>query len=102
MGQNAAGKAKWSVEGNSFEQELRKAFASGIPTEAMRERRLKEGRGFSDLDGGGGVYKGKKKKELEDDSEKASKAKERAKEKKKEKRREKYKDNKDKFRDRWK
>jgi hypothetical protein len=26
----------------------------------MKQRRLKEGRGFGDLDGGGGVYKGKK------------------------------------------
>mmetsp|Transcript_61763 Transcript_61763/g.145575 ORF Transcript_61763/g.145575 Transcript_61763/m.145575 type:complete len:720 (+) Transcript_61763:199-2358(+) len=46
----------------SFEEELRHAFASGIPTEAMKQRRLKEGRGFGDKDGGGGVYKGKKKK----------------------------------------
>ena len=27
----------------------------------MKLRRLKEGRGFADRDGGGGVYKGKKK-----------------------------------------
>jgi len=62
--QNSRGKAKWSTEG-SLEQDLRKAFALAIPTDAMRERRLKEGRGYSDLDGGGGVYKGKKKKDRE-------------------------------------
>jgi hypothetical protein len=43
-----------------FEEELRAAFSIAIPTEAMKQRRLKEGRGFGDLDGGGGVYKGKK------------------------------------------
>lgn len=43
-----------------FEEELRAAFSTAIPTEAMKQRRLKEGRGFGDLDGGGGVYKGKK------------------------------------------
>lgn len=43
-----------------FEKELRTAFSTAIPTEAMKQRRLKEGRGFGDLDGGGGVYKGKK------------------------------------------
>jgi len=97
--QNAAGKSKWSIP-EEFEEEVRKAFASGIPTEAMRERRLKEGRGFSDMDGGGGVYKGKKKRDLEEiDPEKANKAKEKAKEKKREKRKEK---NKDSFKNRWK
>ena len=50
-----------SEEGkNEFEKQIRNAFAMAIPTNAMRERRLKEGRGFGDLDGGGGVYKGKK------------------------------------------
>ena len=43
-----------------FERDLRAAFSTAIPTEAMKQRRLKEGRGFGDLDGGGGVYKGKK------------------------------------------
>lgn len=43
-----------------FESDLRIAFSMAVPTEAMRLRRLKEGRGFGDLDGGGGVYKGKK------------------------------------------
>lgn len=43
-----------------FEKDLRAAFSTAIPTEAMKQRRLKEGRGFGDLDGGGGVYKGKK------------------------------------------
>lgn len=43
-----------------FEEEIRAAFSTAIPSEAMKQRRLKEGRGFGDLDGGGGVYKGKK------------------------------------------
>ena len=50
----------------SFENDLRKAFATAIPTDAMKQRRLKEGRGFGDLDGGGGVYKGKKQNKKED------------------------------------
>ena len=61
--QNKAGRDKyggWRDEG--FEKELRQAFAKGIPTKAMVERRLKAGRGFGDRDGGGGVFKGKKKK----------------------------------------
>lgn len=61
--QNDTGRAKfggWRDAG--FEKELRDAFAKGIPTKAMVERRLKAGRGFGDRDGGGGVFKGKKKK----------------------------------------
>lgn len=50
----------------SFENGLRKAFATAIPTDAMKQRRLKEGRGFGDLDGGGGVYKGKKRNKKEE------------------------------------
>ena len=44
-----------------FQNDVKQAFALAIPTDAMRERRVKEGRGFGDLDGGGGVYKGRKK-----------------------------------------
>jgi len=44
----------------SVEEPLRRAMANAIPTEMMRLRRLRNGRGSSDLDGGGGVYKGKK------------------------------------------
>lgn len=44
----------------SVEELLRRAMANAIPTEMMRLRRLRDGRGSSDLDGGGGVYKGKK------------------------------------------
>ena len=45
----------------AFIADLRRAFAQGVPTEAEAERRLRAGRGFGDLDGGGGVYRGKKK-----------------------------------------
>jgi hypothetical protein len=44
----------------SVEAPLRRAMARAIPTEMMRIRRLRDGRGHADLDGGGGVYKGKK------------------------------------------
>ena len=44
----------------SVEAPLRRAMARAIPTEMMRLRRLRDGRGHGDLDGGGGVYKGKK------------------------------------------
>ena len=47
---------------HNFETELRIAFRFAIPTDAEKIRRLNEGRGFGDRDGGGGVYKGKKKK----------------------------------------
>lgn len=65
--QNAEGKKQYGgsfANPNSwkqFEQHLRTAFSMAVPSEAMKQRRLKEGRGFGDLDGGGGVYKGKKK-----------------------------------------
>ena len=45
-----------------FEAELLLAFKTCIPTVIERKRRLKEGRGLGDLDGGGGVFKGKKSK----------------------------------------
>lgn len=44
----------------SVEVPLRRAMARAIPTEMMRLRRLRDGRGHGDLDGGGGVYRGKK------------------------------------------
>ena len=49
-----------------FEEEIRKAFANAHPTDAMKERRKNEGRGFGNKDGGGGVYKGKKSKKKTD------------------------------------
>jgi hypothetical protein len=60
-GRNIYGVNLTAAKGTSqFEEDLRKAFSMAIPSVAMRERRIKEGRGFGDLDGGGGVYKGKK------------------------------------------
>jgi hypothetical protein len=44
----------------SVEAPLRRAMARAIPTKMMRLRRLRDGRGNADLDGGGGVYKGRK------------------------------------------
>ena len=58
--QNAHGQSKWP-SGREFERDLRQAFAAGVPTAAMVKRRKKRGRGFADQDGGGGVYKGRKK-----------------------------------------
>jgi hypothetical protein len=61
--QNDAGQRKYNIE-NSLENNIRHAFSSGVPSEAMVERRAKAGRGFSDLDGAGGVYKGKKRNKI--------------------------------------
>ena len=61
MLQNAAGARKW-VADRAFEEALLQAFAHSVPSSQAMERRMKEGRGFADADGGGGVYKGKKKK----------------------------------------
>ena len=47
-----------------MENNIRHAFSSGVPSEAMVERRAKAGRGFSDLDGAGGIYKGKKRNKI--------------------------------------
>eukprot|EP00927_Polykrikos_kofoidii_P040596 TRINITY_DN34664_c0_g1_i1.p1 TRINITY_DN34664_c0_g1~~TRINITY_DN34664_c0_g1_i1.p1 ORF type:complete len:569 (-),score=94.52 TRINITY_DN34664_c0_g1_i1:79-1785(-) len=58
--QNQLGSVRYVVP-DSFEDTVREAFRKSLPTDAMRERRMKEGRGFGDKDGGGGVYKGKKK-----------------------------------------
>ena len=67
--QNDAGAAKWPITRGAatsggaanLETELRKAFATGVPTESAVARRKRDGRGFGDEDGGGGVYKGRKK-----------------------------------------
>lgn len=58
--QNNSGAKKWPVHRN-LENEVRVAMACAIPTPMMKKRRLNAGRGMADLDGGGGVYKGKKK-----------------------------------------
>lgn len=74
--QNDAGNARWAPS-LECEEQLRLAFATGFPTHAASERRLKAGRGFADQDGGGGVYKGRKrgrdasKKQGRDQTEKA-------------------------------
>ena len=61
QGKKEYGKSVTSQSGRiQFESDLRIAFSMAVPSDAMRLRRLKEGRGFGDLDGGGGVYKGKK------------------------------------------
>ena len=57
--QNDAGRSEFPVP-STLEQELRQAFATGVPTMAAMERRKRDGRGDMDEDGGGGVYKGKK------------------------------------------
>jgi phosphorylated CTD-interacting factor 1 len=67
--QNARGAKQWPVHsgGAASEDEtaalgerLRSAFAQAVPTAAAVARRRRDGRGFADEDGGGGVYKGKK------------------------------------------
>ena len=59
--QNKAGAVRYGKTGHETEQELRAAFAKAIPTNAAAMRRMRDGRGFGDEDGGGGVYRGKKK-----------------------------------------
>merc|ERR1712129_508625 len=56
----AASIGGWAVTEEKL-MRLRSAFARGIPTAAEVARRLKAGRGCAPEDGGGGVYKGKKK-----------------------------------------
>ena len=60
--QNAAGALKYNNTGEETEKQLRAAFAKAIPTQAAAKRRMRDGRGFGDEDGGGGVYQGKKRK----------------------------------------
>ena len=55
--QNPQGAARWPG-GPEVEAALREAMAQAVPTEMMKLRRLRDGRGHADLDGGGGVYKG--------------------------------------------
>lgn len=57
--QNAAAAARWPAS-QAVQTELLHAMAQSVPTAAAVQRRLKEGRGKADLDGGGAVYKGKK------------------------------------------
>jgi phosphorylated CTD-interacting factor 1 len=57
--QNKSGSSKF-VPPPTFESDLRIAFATGVPTEAAIQRRKRDGRGETDEDGGGGVYKGRK------------------------------------------
>ena len=63
--QNPSGAKRWNcketVDKETLTDALLVAFAAARPTEAAMARRLKEGRGFGDADGGGGVYHGKKK-----------------------------------------
>ena len=63
--QNAAGAKKWPVEKRRLAL-LKNAMATGVPTTQEAGRRLKRGRGCAPEDGGGGVYKGKKKNKQED------------------------------------
>lgn len=56
--QNAAGSRKWPSGSHEIEVSIREAMAHAVPTEMMKLRRLRDGRGNADLDGGGGVYKG--------------------------------------------
>jgi len=63
--QNDGGAAKWPADAAKF-QRLKRAFASGVPTTNEVSRRLKRGRGCAPEDGGGGVYKGKKKNKRDD------------------------------------
>ena len=57
--QNKSGCSKF-VPPPTIESDLRIAFATGVPTEAAIQRRKRDGRGETDEDGGGGVYKGRK------------------------------------------
>lgn len=57
--QNNLGAQKWPA-GPLIESALRMAMAQALPTEMMKIRRLRDGRGHADQDGGGGVYKGVK------------------------------------------
>ena len=69
--QNGSGARRWpckrqgkvaaaAAAGPSLRADLLRAFAQAVPTDAAARRRAREGRGFGDADGGGGVYRGKK------------------------------------------
>jgi phosphorylated CTD-interacting factor 1 len=97
--QNATGALKFSIDGNkssdqtsdqssvNLETQLRRAFATGVPTESAVARRKRDGRGFADEDGGGGVYKGKKRNKTGDGVQKRRKQESKYHKKKKKKRR---------------
>jgi hypothetical protein len=53
MGKTTNGQPVW-------ETSLRQAFATGVPTAAAQQRRIRDGRGLADEDGGGGQYRGRK------------------------------------------
>ena len=57
--QNDPGFVQWTPNA-AIERNLRRAFATGRPTEAAIARRKRDGRGYADQDGGGGKYRGKK------------------------------------------
>ncbi|KAI9349743.1 phosphorylated CTD interacting factor 1 WW domain-containing protein [Obelidium mucronatum] len=58
--QTAAGAAKWPVTDRKIAL-LRYALFCSMPSQSESARRMRMGRGFSAIDGGGGVYKGKNK-----------------------------------------
>jgi phosphorylated CTD-interacting factor 1 len=61
--QNKLGSIRWPGS-KSVEDEIRSGFIHGMPTVMERKRRVRDARGVADLDGGGGVYRGKKRKLL--------------------------------------
>ena len=63
--QNAAGAARWPATAD-VEAEVRLAMADAVPTEQAKERRARLGKGAGDEDGGGGVYRGAKRKRTGD------------------------------------
>ena len=62
--QNKKGALKFPIQTEEVDVEMliRQAFATGVPSDSAVARRKRDGRGFADEDGGGGVYKGKKRK----------------------------------------
>ncbi|KAJ3065959.1 hypothetical protein HDU99_003996 [Rhizoclosmatium hyalinum] len=58
--QTEAGSEKWPVTDRKIAL-LRYAMMSSLPKQSEAARRLRAGRGYSSIDGGGGVYKGKTK-----------------------------------------
>ncbi|KAJ3294008.1 mRNA (2'-O-methyladenosine-N(6)-)-methyltransferase [Rhizoclosmatium sp. JEL0117] len=58
--QTEAGSEKWPVTDRKIAL-LRYAMMSSLPKQSEAARRLRAGRGYSSIDGGGGVYKGKSK-----------------------------------------
>jgi Phosphorylated CTD interacting factor 1 WW domain len=61
--QNKLGTQQYSPpmdDDDDWELEIRKAFATGVPTIAAKQRRIRDGRGLADEDGGGGKYLGRR------------------------------------------